>query len=60
MQTIGELADTQAALQAMPGRTFTFNVDGVFAPRDAPAFVIDYATDVTLVAIDYHPETLEQ
>lgn len=58
-QTTGELADDQAAARGWPGGPFSYKLDGVVAPRDTPASIVDNAASAELVDVsDYpYPET---
>ena len=58
-QTAGDLADEQAHAQQIPGRQFSFKLDGLVIPRDTNTTALDTATIVELVEVtDYnYPET---
>lgn len=58
-QTCGQLADLRAKNQSIPGRQFSFKLDGVVAPREAPTSLLEAAAVIELVEVtDYqYPET---
>lgn len=62
-ETIGDLADAHAADKGISGRQFSYKIDGVEAPRDAPSKLLESAVnDPELVEVTgaQYPENDEE
>lgn len=61
-ETIGALADAHAKDKGIAGRQFSYKIDGVEAPRDAPSKLLESAVnDPELVEVtgSQYPENVE-